>query len=114
MARPCELCGANLDIVGNRHRCIGGKPAGQRQPTKLQKDKIARGEMTSADLAPKATPVPSVQPGRLAKLSPSDIRPAPVRQPQPSPADILAAIQRLTAAFEALRSALQDKPRTDA
>jgi hypothetical protein len=97
----CPDCGVDLDKFGARHRCLGGKSAGQRKPTKLEAEKIARGEMTSADLAPKTTPAATTQPGRLAKLTPADTRPAPVRQPEPSNRDIVAAIDKLTAAFQA-------------
>jgi hypothetical protein len=115
MANRCPDCGIDLDKFGARHRCHG-KVAGQRQLTKLEAEKIARGEMTAADLVPKDKPAATAQPGRLAKR-PADTRPAPVRQPQPSLADVMAAIDRLTAAFEALRSTLhviRDKPRLDA
>jgi hypothetical protein len=117
MARLCPDCGTNLDKFGARHRCLGGKAQGQRKATKLEAEKIAHGEVTAADLAPKATPAATAQPGRLAKLTPADTRPAPVRQPQPSLADILSAIDKLTLAFESLRSTLvviRDKPRPDA
>ena len=53
MARLCELCGSNLDEYGDRHRCVGGKIAGQRKPTKLEAERIARGEISPADLIPK-------------------------------------------------------------
>jgi hypothetical protein len=67
----------------------------------LKAEKIARGEMSPADLVLKKPPAPS-QPAlditdgssqrhRLAKR-PADTCPAPVRQPQPNLADVLAAI----------------------
>jgi hypothetical protein len=97
---------------GTRHRCVT-KITGEKPLTQLQKDKIARGELSPADLAPKDKP--QTQPlGRLAKR-PADMG-IPISQPrqpasrpcsassQPSPADILAAIDRLTAAFEKLET----------
>jgi hypothetical protein len=121
MANRCPDCGIDLDKFGARHRCLRGKAQGQRQLTKLEKDRIAKGEMTAADLAPKVTPAATAQPGRLAKLTPADTRLAPVhrdsdgpRTPQPSLADVMAAIDRLTAQFEKLQATLTDKPRPDA
>src|SRR5271157_2897783 len=101
MARPCADCGANLDVVGDRHRCVGGKPTGQRPLTMLQKDLLARGEMSPADLLPKEKPPAPSQPGRLAPLKPYDRTTPQARQPQanaaprgevqPTTAELMAA-----------------------
>jgi hypothetical protein len=119
MARLCELCGANLNIVGDRHRCVGGRPGGQKPLTRLDKDRITRGEMSPADLLPKVQPRTSAKLGRLAKRVPTeqpkpDQTAVPSREPQPSNSDIMIAIECLRVQFEALRSALLGKPRTDA
>jgi hypothetical protein len=96
MANRCPDCGVDLDKFGARHRCLGGKAQGQRQLTKLEAEKIARGEMSPADLVPKDKPAPSQPAGRLAKR-PADTRPAPVRQPQPSLADVMKELAELKA-----------------
>ena len=114
MARLCEICGLDTGKFGTRHRCHG-KVSGERKPTKLEADKIARGEMTAADLAPKDKPAIPAQSGRLAPLKPYD-RPAQARQPQPSLADVLAAIEGLRAKFMELKATLlaKEPPRLDA
>ena len=116
MARLCELCGSNLDKYGDRHRCIGGKIAGQRKPTKLEAERIARGEMSPADLIPKpkekaatvqanAAPRGEAQPGRLApRLRPLDTsQPLQPQASQPTLAAIMAAIGELRSIIEAMR-----------
>jgi len=108
MASRCPDCGLDLDRFGPRHRCITGKLAGERKATKLEADKIAKGEMSPADLLPKEKPLASTPlvAGRLARL------PAPARQPQPTTADLMAAIEGLRTQFEKLAAVVM--PRTDA
>jgi hypothetical protein len=120
MARPCALCGGNLDIIGDRHRCVGGRPAGDKPPTRLEKDQIARGELDPAAL--KSKPQAQAQPvGRLApRLAAVPI--SQPRRPQANAArqseghitcaDVLAAIAELRREFEKLAALLT--PRTDA
>jgi hypothetical protein len=123
MARLCPDCGTNLDKFGARHRCHG-KVAGTRQPTKLERELIEAGKLDPSILFPKSQPKASAEPlGRLARRPP-DVQLAPsTREPQPQLCDILKAVNdlqasfdRLTAAFEALRSTLATMPdkRTDA
>ena len=116
MARTCKECGLNLDKFAepgsDKHRCVGGKFV--RKPTKLEADKIARGEMSLADLAQEQKPAASTQPaGRLAPRTPYDRTTPQSRQPQPTNAELLAAIEGLRAQFEKL-AAVVKLPRTDA
>src|SRR5271165_1392798 len=110
--RICGDCGTNLNIVGDRHRCVGVRPAGQKPLTRLEAEKVVRGEMSADELLPKNR-MNSQPVGRLApRLSPK--APAPAEQPkadqtaappvsssrQPTLADVLAGIDRLSAQFE--------------
>jgi len=105
MARLCPDCGANLDVFGTRHRCISGKPAGQKPLTKLEK-------LDPAALT-QSTPAAATQPiGRLAARPAYERTTPPARQPQPSLADVLSAIVELRQQFEKLTALLT--PRTDA
>ena len=106
MANRCEVCGLDTDKFGTRHRCLTGKLAGERKATKLEADKIARGEMSPADLLPKETPLVV---GRLTRL------PGGPPKPQPSNADLLSAIEDLRIQFMKLAAVLTKEPvRTDA
>jgi hypothetical protein len=132
MARLCELCGANLNIVGDRHRCVGGRPGGQRPLTRLEAERIAKGDPASLISQPAARPQVSL--GRVAPRRQADA-PAPAREPQvnaaprgevqPSNRDLMTAIDNLCREFEALRSMLdgtkcscvaasREAPRSDA
>ena len=113
----CSDCGLDLTKFGPRHRCTT-KIVGQRKATRLEAEQIAKGQLDASSLLPKVGSTLS-QPGRLAKRAPTeqpkpDQTARPSRESQPSNSDLMVAISRLTAAFEALRSALMDKPRTDA
>lgn len=124
MARLCEICGINLDKFGPRHRSLS-EVAGEKPLTKLQKDQLARGEMSPADLPPKEKPATATQSSRLAPLKPYDRPAPPARQPQanaaprgevqPTTAELMAAIEGLRAQFVELKAALLAKePRLDA
>jgi hypothetical protein len=67
---------------------------GHRQPTKLEAQRIERGEMSPAELLPKEKPA-TAQPGRLApRLRPINA-PIQPQASQPTLADIMAAIERI-------------------
>jgi hypothetical protein len=120
MARLCELCGTNLDKFAapgsDRHYCLGGKLAGARAATRLERERIEAGQLDSSIPLPKSQPKASEPLGRLARRPPDAAQPAPARQPQeaqPSNRDLMAAIDSLRQQFEALRSVLLSK-HTDA
>ena len=50
MAKPCPECGLDTDKFGTRHRCITGKLAGERKATRLEAERLARGELDPATL----------------------------------------------------------------
>ena len=110
MAKPCPECGLDTDKFGTRHRCITGKLAGERKATRLEAERLARGELDPATLTPPSRTSPTTpnrsdvsQPGRLAPRKPYE---QPVRKPEPTNADILSAITILTAQFEKLHALL--------
>ena len=108
----CPDCGLDLSKFGPRHRCTT-KITGARNPSKLEADKIARGEMSPADLLPKDKPASSLPAGRLAPRTPPMERPALSRMPQAGCScradEVLAAVERLTDKLDRL-IALIDKP----
>ena len=95
MVKPCKLCGLDEEKFGTKHRCLK-PPSEKRQPYQHKAPATAQ-------------PAPRPPDARLTGI-PADPK------PQPSNRDILAAIDRLTAAFDKLQATLtsQDKPRTDA
>ena len=97
----CPDCGLDLSKFGPRHRCSSGKIEGARKASRLEQEKIARGEMSPADLLPKDKPASSQPAGRLAPRTPANVITGNNRQPQPTLADVLAAIERLAAKLDA-------------
>jgi hypothetical protein len=97
LMRRCPDCQLDLDRYAtpgsDRHRCVS-KIAGARKATKLEAEKIARGEMSPADLLPKEKLAAAQSLGRLAPRHPADIRIriSPAGQPQPTPAELMEAI----------------------
>ena len=101
MVKPCKLCGLDEEKFGCKHRCI--KPPSEKSQPYQQK-----------------APATAQSAGRLAPR-PADARSTGIlADPKPARAcragEVLAAIDRLTAAFEKLQATLtsQDKPRMDA
>ena len=88
----CRLRPASWIASANRHRCIS-KVAGVRKGTKLEADKIARGEMSAADLVPKERPKAS------ERLAASTYKPVNSSHPR---AEIPPAIQALQASVDKL------------
>jgi hypothetical protein len=104
--RRCELCDANMDVMGTRHRCVGGKPAGEKLLTRLDKERGVVSQPATKPIEP------------LGRLAP---RPPMARAAQAQPAcacradEVLSAIDNLRLAFEKFAATLsQDRPHTDA
>ena len=96
----------DLSNFGPRHRCTT-KIA--REPTRLEAEKIARGEMTAADLLPKGKPAAAQSLGRLAARQPAEASQA--RQPASKPCCLADVIKELA---EVKAMLLELKPRPDA
>jgi len=102
MVRRCPDCQADLDRWGDRHRCTI-KIVGARQPTRLEAEQIAKGQLDPSALLPKPSVTQPV--GRLAPR-PSTDHPALARMPQAGCScradEVLGALERIAEKLDAL------------